>query len=1345
MIGSNKTMPSLLDREIETTEADAFGHRHYAKALQDIIESPKNRAPFTLGLLGKWGVGKSSIKTLYFSSFNDIGGFERSQKIYPITFNAWRYGGENIKRALLRHVYLSLGGDDTLLNDALFRQIQRVQAEKKSFKDMLREIYDIWGSGLIQISFVVLVFFALPLFIISWKFNLTNEWVLVALIGILASGNIGIIKYLFDPKNFIVRRYSNVTKIEAPSSTVEQYEDLLLKQLVQFKSGKSNKKNGKSCERIVIFVDDLDRLSSEEMIDGLDAIRSFMDLPTPQDIGIIFVVSCDEERVAEALAGRKRDRSSDLPGAIFNRMDARRFLDRIFQFRLEIPQFPKRDMRNFALKKIVEEIPELSDELIQKNVHLESMVNRMIHVGVQSPRNCLQIINAFVHTWWIAKQRERDGAGTDRPGGLQEGAVTNHPVSLGALSALKVDFPDFYSDLQHDPELIIRFTNVVLRQLPIEEQPEVAQILLRKYYDIERNEIKVEYRALRQFLASLQGIQWPPSLQPLLLLSQDPRTRKLGDKAQAIFDSFVSSDYQGVLADLGRGKDTEQLTIDDSVMLQDLMDEIQSDVEDRKDNGAYVIAKIFHRIPKVHRKALAIPLSRRLVESPNLRWRLGIAKISDILTEALPPERKAVSGKLIHDLLRNDREIFLRLESGETPSINEAVEIVKEACQLVLGIRQKDGLYSNDDKILLEWLEVRIVWVGKEQYEFPFSMLELWMEQHEDHLLKALSVRYFELLYKRIKANKLEEIKIDNVLVRCNKLFQSLLESGEESRSELWNLLAKFVTVNAEVFVKLSWEIIINNLPLIERHALMLFTEHFIGRLNKDMDDKSWQLEEWENGAIALLKILEENKKQLSDTLVPDLSSLCNKWSVEEMTGKYAVLLVAILYEVNQTKTQEILKEWSNSILVDLTPECIKWLGQNYSDKVLKETKSTLLGHIDQVHNRGTNEVTKKEASQYKIFIDSINNESVDSELLNQHLQQVFSRISQNYNNQNSYLYIILPVVINKLNQVPKGVAGSVMYSLFSNTRGQTTLYGWLHSIFANYWPKQEPEYSNYNPQGIFNEAKAFIDNYSSTDWCHGCLISMRQMIKRGVVGEEAIHSLMESSGKLWNSHRGAAVKTILDFDQLPDPLILCNLSDSLSLENKEDLVKVWTHAVNRAQESYLIEMSKKILEKQPVNWETEADVSLTLWISAQTDLSQLLYKLMSDSSLNTEQRRRIWAQIKKSYKILGSEFFLNHLKEIITDFKDNEGVRDIINSKSLINVLFPSIREKNLLSVILLGSFYTVDSLELKNRLAEWIHEIGGASILSKSKDLAVPTDDDLEILKQHFPDSKNLAKLIS
>ena len=148
------------------------------------------------------------------------------------------------------------------------------------------------------------------------------------------------------------------TSIIFPSQTAEQYETLLIDQLSKFLEGPD-----KSVERLVIFVDDLDRLSAAEMVRGLDAIRNFMELPLQEKldekldrpIGVIFVISCDEDRVAEALRAKlSRIGPEEISDTVSTKTDARRYLDRLFQFRLEIPPFPKQDMRSFARKKLEE-------------------------------------------------------------------------------------------------------------------------------------------------------------------------------------------------------------------------------------------------------------------------------------------------------------------------------------------------------------------------------------------------------------------------------------------------------------------------------------------------------------------------------------------------------------------------------------------------------------------------------------------------------------------------------------------------------------------------------------------------------------------------------------------------------------------------------------------------------------------------------------------------------------------------------------------------------------------------------------------------------------------------------
>jgi predicted KAP-like P-loop ATPase len=137
---NNDLMPACLDRQISIADHDAFGHRHFAEALRSLIESKTHSPPFSIGLLGGWGTGKSTIKDLYIGALHndsrkDSSRRTRSDRIHTITFNAWRFGGreQDIKRALLRHVYLELGGDEDNLQDRLFRQITESRNEEKGW------------------------------------------------------------------------------------------------------------------------------------------------------------------------------------------------------------------------------------------------------------------------------------------------------------------------------------------------------------------------------------------------------------------------------------------------------------------------------------------------------------------------------------------------------------------------------------------------------------------------------------------------------------------------------------------------------------------------------------------------------------------------------------------------------------------------------------------------------------------------------------------------------------------------------------------------------------------------------------------------------------------------------------------------------------------------------------------------------------------------------------------------------------------------------------------------------------------------------------------------------------
>lgn len=98
-----------------------------------------------------------------------------------------------------------------------------------------------------------------------------------------------------------------------------------------------------------------------------------------------------------------------------------------------------RDPERVALAYTVDSRwPSITADLDAHNILLATIIDRMIHVGVQDPRNALQIVNAFAHARWLARKREAEGLGTNRAGGLHEGAVTKDAAlaTIGVLLAL---------------------------------------------------------------------------------------------------------------------------------------------------------------------------------------------------------------------------------------------------------------------------------------------------------------------------------------------------------------------------------------------------------------------------------------------------------------------------------------------------------------------------------------------------------------------------------------------------------------------------------------------------------------------------------------------------------------------------------------------------------------------------------------------------------------------------------------------------------------------------------------------------------------------------------------------
>ncbi|MGH9929846.1 MAG: KAP family P-loop NTPase fold protein, partial [Pyrinomonadaceae bacterium] len=1224
MTPDKSLMPSLLDVEINSSVADAFGHRHFAKALQGLVESSNNKPPYSIGLLGKWGTGKSSIKSIYLKALEDdltknSEDVPRNARIFSITFNAWRFGGENIKRALLRHVYLSLAGNAEKLNDALFRQIQRPAKEDRTWKAILKDFYEqwIWGAlpGLFLLVLIVVLFL-----IIGWIFGYSNPWTAAPIIALATCAGL-IFRYLLDPKRLFVSRFATINRVELPSSSAEQYEDLLLEQLRTWKYD-----IGKKCERLVIFVDDLDRLSAEEMVSGLDAVRTFMEIQRtdlPSGFGIVFVISCDEERIAEALANRRKQGNSDLPGGVIGPADARRFLDRIFQFRLEIPQFPKGDMRNYAMKRLTNDLSVIAKDLRDKGVSLETLVDYMIHVDVQSPRNALQILNAFAQSWWIARQRELEGAGTDRPGGLHEGAVTDHPLSLAALSALRVDFANFYEDLQTEPELIGRFTQVFVHGDKLDDEPDAMRATLEKYAT--QGGLKTQYRPLRQFIAGLQGIKWPVSLQPLLILSEDPLTRKYGNKAFKLYSAFVQGDHAGVLAELGRDADVKTLSDEDVRFLRSMEEEVRRETETRRDNAARVIAALADRLPEAQAHLLVSPLARRLAQSHDLRSFIGIDRIQTLLPKALPEDRRDVAALLIQDLLRtDDSAIDFTLPSGEEPSLEEAIEMVRVACEVVLTIRGQDGLDNQPDRQLLDWLESRTVSIGNQNYEFAFAEFEEWITRHEDHLLRSFRQRYTNLAIAQLEADEIRGVDIEGMLRKVRFVFEALWDAGEESRQELWNQLSRLASVREKDAVALAWEFMALHANAPETTMATLFVKNMAERLRKGMDE-AWPLD-WETGGRAFLDLLHNRISDVQSSAYDAITKLNISWSRDNATGTFAVRLLSLLAKKDAPSRDKVIDDWTVQIITELADNAITWLATEF-ESLSSSHQTKIAASLSPLHER--TKITEQESQDFATFIKPLSDESVTSVAIKTFLTELYPYVQAQHSNPNEYLYRVFPPLPRILQLGPAPEVGSMLHTLFANSRSDLTVYAWLHEQMTGSWPPKTSETGPYDPSQIFAATLQSIGENPSDTNAPKLLDAARDMFKRGVSAAENDRDVIEGACRIWPHYPDKALSVFESSEQTPtsaDASSLMNTVDYASDESKANLNQAWSHFASHWTEDQVNEGAKLILGKKPKGSSDDPDAAFGIWINVQkARKGNVLRALLTDDSLTDSQRKRVW------------------------------------------------------------------------------------------------------------------------
>nr|MBC7246026.1 hypothetical protein [Chloroflexota bacterium] len=323
------------------TVHDSLGFAPFRHALYDIITTTPE-TPFTIGVFGAWGSGKTSLMLMLQDDLYRANQRRRCKenkdRFRLVWFDAWKYNQEELLwRTLLLRVLAALRppqaeGSQSEDEKRLCAELDRLEEslyrdvdweEKGNLTVDIPEAVKAVGGGLLKLGFAVLpgvgtVFQALRL---ADKAAEAAQGKIGE--GALSEDVAGLLKAF--RRDVIHHHQQHLDSLERFQKT---FADLVKAHVLA------------QDQRLVLFVDDLDRCLPEKAVEVLEAIKLFLDVP-----GCVFVLGLERKVIEEGIRVKYKD-FVVVPGGAAP-IVGRDYLEKIIQVPFNLPPIDSADIRTF--------------------------------------------------------------------------------------------------------------------------------------------------------------------------------------------------------------------------------------------------------------------------------------------------------------------------------------------------------------------------------------------------------------------------------------------------------------------------------------------------------------------------------------------------------------------------------------------------------------------------------------------------------------------------------------------------------------------------------------------------------------------------------------------------------------------------------------------------------------------------------------------------------------------------------------------------------------------------------------------------------------------------------------
>jgi hypothetical protein len=441
------------DRALRPGDPDEFNYAPLADRVAELCNFAET--PVNIALFSPWGSGKSSLYTLIEQRLLELGGKSRL-----IRYDAWRYGGDGLRRNFIAHTAreLQMPRDDPSYSDfnrGLYENQRRVSLTLPGVWSALRKAH-LWP--LIALA-VMLAAVGAILGVDSVLIGALISTFLLLITALVDAGKVEIEQSKPSEDEEFFSRFTSLVEWATDESAASegarvrytQRWDRFLQRaalslgLYRLQMWWSETVDARPFKlpkprRLVFFIDELDRCNRSDIVKTLKALRTFLDADR-----CVFIVAADRRVIEQALRDVEQSTPSEPEAPYYSSAGA--YIDKIFQHQLALPPLRGSRLTTFAGQLVEKQIERSGEERgfwfaiqdLDGGEVLEDVLYALIPSQVRSPRRVKVLLNNFVLTAKLAEAR-----GVYLP---------LRAAEVAKLVALRTEFPDFAAALFRERRL----------------------------------------------------------------------------------------------------------------------------------------------------------------------------------------------------------------------------------------------------------------------------------------------------------------------------------------------------------------------------------------------------------------------------------------------------------------------------------------------------------------------------------------------------------------------------------------------------------------------------------------------------------------------------------------------------------------------------------------------------------------------------------------------------------------------------------------------------------------------------------------------------------------------------